>query len=287
MISRSKEIRGLIYLIPAILLLVAFFVLPLFDLLEASFRATKSGDASATLSNYVNILGDSFFRGALINSLGVGLATTVVCLALSYPVAFYLSKTDGWERTLISVACLLPLFINIIVGILGWYILLTPFGVVQQALEWLGLVSGPLRWLRTFGAMVVVLTYEHVPFAILILASTLQNVPADKINAARILGASNLTILRTILIPLTAPGLVACFVLVFALSTSSYLIPILIAGPQTSVFPVMIFTLATELFDREKAAAMAALLFASVAAITYSIAALANRMSRRGKWEMV
>ena len=85
-----------------------------------------------------------------VNSLLVGLATVLATLLVAYPVAIYLTRCRPWERTIISVACLLPIFVNLIVGILGWYILLLPFGVVQQALTALGLIDGPLRLLRSF-----------------------------------------------------------------------------------------------------------------------------------------
>ena len=97
---------------------------------------------------------------------------------------------------------------------LGWYILLLPYGVIQQILSSLGLVTGSLQWLRTFPALVAVLTYEHIPFAVLILVSSLQAIPADKINAARLLGARVPRIFFSIVLPLTMPGLVASAILV-------------------------------------------------------------------------
>ena len=157
----------------------------------------------------------------------------------------------------------------------------------QQALAWLGLVDGPIQWLRSFWAIVAVLTYEHVPFAVLILASTVQNIPQDKLDAAQILGASNFRILRTIMLPLTMPGIVASAILVFALSVSSYLVPILIAGPRTQVLPISIFSFASELLNWPMASAMSLVLLVLVGALTYGFAVLANRLTKRGQWEMV
>lgn len=283
--------RAYLFLGPVILLLIVFFIVPLGDLFGLSFTEHKQGPRRAegefTLVNFFAILGDSFYLGMIVNSVLLGLATVVASLLIGYPVAFYLTRTSSWERTLISVACLLPIFINVIVGILGWYILLLPFGVFQQVLAFMGLVDGPIRWLRSFSALVAVLTYEHVPFAILILASTLQNVPADKINAARILGASTPRIIWTIMLPLTAPGIVASAILVFSLSVSSYLIPILIAGPRTQVLPIAIFSYASELLNWPMASAMALVLLIVVASITYTTTVVAARITRRGQWEMV
>ena len=121
----------------------------------------------------------------------------------------------------------------------------------------LGLVDGPLQWLRTFPALVAVLTYEHIPFAVLILVSSLQAIPLDKINAARLLGASVPRIVFASILPLTMPGLVASAILVFSLSASSYLAPILIAAQRIRVLPLMIFSYGTELLNWPLAAALA------------------------------
>jgi ABC-type spermidine/putrescine transport system permease subunit I len=237
--------------------------------------------------NYVKILQDYFYLSMSLNSVLVGLSTTFFTVAIAYPVAFYITRISGWERTLISVACLLPLFVNVIVSILGWYILLLPFGVVQQALAGLGLVSGPLQLLRTFPALVAVLVYEHLPFAVLILVSSLQAIPADKINAARVLGASVPRIVFSLIIPLTMPGLVACVILVFSLSASSYLAPILIGGQRTPVLPLAIFSYGTELQNWPLAAALSFVLLVLVVAISYVFSSAMNRIAKRGQWELV
>jgi putative spermidine/putrescine transport system permease protein len=289
--SARPALRVTLAVAPVLLLLMLFFVMPLADLFGIAFTEHVTGgspaEAGTTLANFRNFLGDWFYLGMVLNSVLLGFATVVTTLLIGYPVAFYLTRASGWERTLISVACLLPIFINVIVGILGWYILFLPFGVLQQILSALGLVDGPIRILRSFGALIAVLTYEHLPFAILILASTLQNVPADKINAARILGAPTHRIITTVVLPLTAPGIVACAILVFSLSVSSYLVPILISGPRTQVLPIAIFSYASELLNWPMASAMALVLLLVVGAITYTISAVAGRITRRGQWEMV
>jgi putative spermidine/putrescine transport system permease protein len=240
-----------------------------------------------SLANYAKIFGDPFYYEITANSLLVGFWTTVLTLVISYPVAYYITKISGWERTLISVACLLPLFVNVIVGILGWYILLLPYGVLQQVLASLGLVTGSLQWLRSMPALVAVLAYEHIPFAVLILVSSLQSIPQDKINAARLLGAGVPRIVLTLILPLSMPGLVATSILVFALSTSSYLVPILIGAQRIKVIPLQIFSYGTELLNWPLAAALAFVLLVLVVAITYLFAKAMNRLSRRGEWEMV
>jgi putative spermidine/putrescine transport system permease protein len=286
-----RALRWVLPLAPVLVLLGLFFILPLGELARMSLLAQRPSprtpEPAITLANYANVFADALHAEMALNSLLVGLTTVAATLLIAYPVAVYLTRCRPWERTIISVACLLPIFVNVIVGILGWYILLLPFGVVQQALTALGLIDGPLRLLRSFPALVLVLTHEHIPFAVLILASAVQNVPQDRIDAARMLGASNARIFRTVMLPLTMPGIVASAILVFALSVSSYLIPILIGAQRVPVVPMAIFSYGTEQMNWPMGSALAFVLLLGVAAITYGVTILAGRFTRRGQWDLV
>lgn len=288
---RRPALVSALLLLPVLTLLFVFFAAPLVQLIDLSALSQQPSVQNPrpphSFANYLNIFRDPFYLQITVNSLLVGFWTTLATLAISYPVAYYITKISGWERTLISVACLLPIFVNVIVGILGWYILLLPYGVIQQILSSLGLVTGSLQWLRTTPALVAVLTYEHLPFTVLILVSSLQAIPQDKINAARLLGASVPRIVVTLILPLTMPGLVASSILVFSLAASSYLTPILIGAQRIKVLPLQIFSYGTELLNWPLAAALAMVLLVLVVAITYLFANAMNRLSRRGEWEMV
>ena len=268
-----------------------FFLLPLLQLISLSTYTEQPSIQNLhppqSLENYAKILVDSFYLQMTVNSILVGFLTTFSTLIISYPIAFYITRISGWERTLISVACLFPIFVNVLVGILGWDILLLPHGVIQQILSSFGLIDGSLQWLRTFPALVAVLTYEHIPIAVFILVSNLQSIPEDKINAARILGANVWRIFFTLILPLTVPGLVASSILIFALSASSYLTPILISAQRIKVLPLAIFSYGTELLNWPVAAVLALVLMVVVVTICYIFARAMNIFSRRGEWEMV
>ena len=287
----KPDLRLPLLMLPALLLLLVFFLVPLGELFGLSVLAQqptpRTPSPDLTLAHYAKALLDPFYLGMALNSVLVGIATTIVTLAVGYLVAFTLTRIQGWERTLVSLACLLPLFVNVIVGILGWYILLLPFGVIQQMLAGLGLIEGPLPLLRSFPALVAVLAYEHIPFAVLILASSLQAIPREKLDAARLLGAGVPRIVRTIVLPLTLPGLTATAVLVFSLSSSSYLTPILIGGQRVPVLPLAIFSYGTELLNWPFAAALSFILLVLVGGIAYGFSAAMGALGGRGRWEMV
>jgi len=290
---RARPIRWGALVAPMLVLVFIFFVIPILYLLRMSFaepafaRSVVPIFGVFSLENFAEIFSDFFFLEMIVNSLIIGTGTVVATLLISYPIAYYLTLTRGWERTFILVGCLLPLFVNIIVAILGWYILLLPFGVIQNMLSALGLIDGPLGALKSYWALIMVLTYEHIPFAVLILAASLQNVSRDKINMARVLDAGVCRIFLTIVLPLTMPGVVATVILVFALSISSYLVPVLITGQQVMVLPIAIFTYTSYLLNWTLAAAISLILLVIVAGITFGLAILANRLTRRGEWEIV
>jgi ABC-type spermidine/putrescine transport system permease subunit I len=280
----------LVPLLPALFLLAVLFLVPMFELVRMSlyeYSRTSVYIPRYTLANYRQFLSDPFYWGMVWASLKVGFATTLITLLCAYPVACYLATIGGWERTLLSGAYLLPLFVTLLVGTLGWYIILLPFGLTQRLLSLLGLLHGPLRALETFPALIVVMVYLHLPYAILILASSLQSVGADKLNAARVLGASAGYALRRVMIPLTMPGIASSAILVFALSISSYLVPVLITGQRLRVLPMAIFSYTTDILNWPLASVLAIALLVIVVAATYGFTVLTNALSGRGKWEPV
>jgi putative spermidine/putrescine transport system permease protein len=240
-----------------------------------------------TWENYGKFFSDPYFTKMILTSLKVGVYTTFFSLLVGYPVAYYLTRIRGIERTILSAACLLPIFVTILVTTLGWYIIFLPFGIVQRLLQLLEVHEGPLRWLQSFPALITVLVHIHIPYVILILAASIQNVSEEKINAAKILGASTARVFQKVIIPLTVPGIVASAILVFADSVSSYLIPILITGQKISLLPILIFSYTTDLLNWPFASTIAILLLVIVLIATYAFTAITNRMTRRGKWEMV
>lgn len=271
-------------------MLLIFFGVPMLELLRLSFfqyDPNKIYLPVLTFSNYIKFFSDSYFLFMIYNSLKVGIFSSVFALVFGYPIAYYVAKISGIERTIITAICLLPIFVTILVTTLGWYIVLLPYGVTQNILSHLNLLTGRLKWLQTLPSLVVVLVHLHIPFVILILASSIQNISEEKINAARILGASTYDIFLKIIIPLTMPAIVSSGILVFSLCISSYLIPILITGQTLRLLPMAIFSYTTELLNWPLAATIAVLLLIIVSVGTFCINILANKITKRGQWEDV
>jgi ABC-type spermidine/putrescine transport system permease subunit I len=275
---------------PGLALLVIFFIIPMLFLVRISFLKydqVRLYVNVTTFENYQKFFSDPSFLNMIWDSIRVGAWTTLFSLITGYPIAYYLARIRGLERTILSCICLLPIFVSILVTTLGWYIMLLPYGATQKLLLSLGLWEGRLNWLQTVPSLVLVMVHLHMPFAILILASSIQNIPDEKVNAARILGASTFQIFTRIFIPLTMPAIISSAILVFALAISSYLIPILITGQKLRLLPMAVFSYTTELLNWPFASAIAILLLILVSLVTYLITVATNHLTGRGKWEEV
>jgi ABC-type spermidine/putrescine transport system permease subunit I len=286
----TSQTQWLILISPGIVLLVFFFVLPMVKLLQMSFLAYDRltlYKVVFTWENYEKFFRDPYFIEMIFNSLKVGFYSTFFCLLIGYPVAYYLTRIRGIERTILTAAFLLPIFVTILVTTLGWYIIFLPYGLVQNLLQFLGIHEGPLRWIQNLSVLVAVLTHLHIPYVVLILVASIQDVSQEKIDAAKILGASTFHVFQKVVIPLTVPGIVSAGILTFTDSISSYLVPALITGQKISLMPLSIFSYTSELMNWPFASAIAILLLVITLVITYGVIVLTNRMIGRGKWEMV
>jgi len=287
---KNRNYQWLFMISPGLILLLVFFAIPMFYMIIVGFLEydyITIYRSIFTLDNYIRFFSDPYFLKMITNSLRVGLFSTFLALILAYPLANYLTKISGWERTIISSACLLPIFVTIVIGTLGWWIILLPNGVLSQSLKSLGLIKKSLRILQTMPSLIVVLAHLHMPYAILILTSGFQSIPEEKIFAASILGASDIKIFQKIVFPLMIPAILSSGILVFSLTISSYLIPILITGQHLRVLPIGIYTYTTDLLNWPFASVLAVILLVIVVILVYGITAFTSYITKRGQWEMI
>ncbi|HEV2546427.1 MAG TPA: ABC transporter permease [Stellaceae bacterium] len=233
-----RQLRELWPLIPACILLLLFYALPLLLLLPNSF-ATKNGWSG---SIYVSVLGDSYYWIIIGRSFWIAGISTLLCLVLGYPVAYYLVRlVSSRFRRYAYMIVIAPLFTSAVIRAMAWVVILGRRGMLNEALLAADLVDSPLRILYSESAIVVGLVYIMIPFMVLTIAAVLENVDSTLEEAARDLGASPLVTFFKVTLPLTLPGVVAGAFLVFALSLSSYVTPALLGGGRLKVIATLIF----------------------------------------------
>ncbi len=224
--------------LPAALIVGFFFVLPVLLIVPESLRHTGRFSVDA----YATVLTEPYYRYVLWRSLWLSLLSTVLCILLAYPIAYYATRlADPRQKRYIYMIILAPLFTTAVTRVIAWTMILGNQGIVNTALVKLGLVDAPIRMLYTNTAIMTGLVYTMIPFAVLTIASVLENLDWRLEEGARDLGASPWQTFLRITLPLSLPGVSAGAILVFALCLSAYVTPALLGGGQIKVIASLIF----------------------------------------------
>ena len=253
-------IRAWLLLLPAVVFLGIFFGVPIALVAVTSFIAKGGGLA---LDQYRRFMLDGFYRSFLTESILVSVVTTAACVVLSFPVAYQLARARSGVRGVFLTLLIAPLMVGDVVRGYGWLVALGDFGVVNQALMWLGVVEKPVRLIFTPTGVVLGLVEVLLPFMVLPLAAAIGGIPAELEEAARSLGARHARVFRKVVLPLSLPGLAAGVVIVFALSMGSFAIPLFLGGVKVNMVGPLIFQQATLTVDGPFAAAVSSVLFAT------------------------
>ena len=231
-------------LIPLLVLLLAFFVLPFGMMLYQSFFLSllqSPAGSPPTLANYAKAFGDFFYLRVLLQTLALGAAVTGLTLVLGYPVAYVLARTRTRWRQLLIFLVISPLVVSIVIRSYGWMVLLGRVGTVNTVLQSLGLVEKPLPLMYNWFGVVVALTHVLLPFMILTLTSVIEGIPESLEDTAAVLGAGWWQRFRHVVFPLSMEGVGAGITLVFMLTIGSFVSVLLLGGSDTLVLPLLIY----------------------------------------------
>lgn len=218
--------------IPYIVWAVLMLVLPMG--LIAMYSFMEQGNSiisfSLTLDHYVKFFTDPDFLLILWRSLVIAIKTTVICLLLGYPVAYFISRSSEKAQNLLVLCITLPTWINALVRTYSWIGILSEGGPLQQLLRWLGF--GNVELLYTEGAVLLGMVYNFLPFMILQINTSLCKMDYSLIEASADLGARPSRTFMRVTLPLSLPGVINGITLVFLPAISSFFIPKLLGGGQ-------------------------------------------------------
>lgn len=251
----------------------AFFLAPLAVVLLASVT-TGQGDLS--LAHYVRVLADHYHWDVIAVTFRIAALTTVVCLLVGFPLAWYLVRVVRWQawRRACVIMLVVPLFTSNIVRSFGWMVLLGRNGLVNDALVGSGLVDRPVRFLGTELGILIGMVYVLLPFVVLAVGNALARIDQGLEQASADLGASPSKTFWLVTFPLTLPGVMAGAVMVFTLAVSAYVTPALLSGGKLSVLSMLIFQQYSTVFDFHYGGALSVVLLA----LTLILVALASRI---------
>ncbi|MDN4588892.1 ABC transporter permease [Xenophilus aerolatus] len=275
--------RAIWLIAPALVLLGVFLLLPYLNIVLMSLRPPAVGapyGAGMTLGNYTRALTDGYLLGVLGDTLLLGLTVTPICLLLGYPVAFHLARTRSRWAGLLYVLVLSPLLVGVVVRSFGWLILLSGNGVINRALIDLGWIDTGLALMNNRLGVTIALVHVFLPFMILPLVGVIQSIDPSLEAAARSLGASRLKAFLRVSLPLSWPGIQAGTVLVFVLTLSAYVTPVMLGGAQVKTVSVLVVQSLIDNFQWPAGAAQALVLTACGMLAVAAYARLTRRFSR-------
>ena len=260
-----KRPNALAWLImPCALLFALFFVLPLGLMLLMSVltgNPVVEDDVTFTLHQYERFAGDFYHWEVLWTTIKLGLMTTLATLILGYPLAHLMARVHSTTlHALILIAVLAPMLTGIVVRTFAWMAILSDQGVINAGLMGMGLISKPLQLLYNENAIVIGLAHIYIPYMVLTLNGVISRIDERLEQAAQNLGASPLRAFREVTLPLSLPGIFAGSLLVFALSISAYVTPLLMGGYQIMTLPLLIFQQISASFNIGFAAALGVVL---------------------------
>ena len=218
--------------LPYIIWSIIILLLPV--LLIAFYAVTDSGNAvvnfNFTLQNFVKFFTDPDFLLILWRSLSIALKTTVICILLGYPIAYFISRCKDRTRNILVLLITLPMWINMLVRTYAWIGILSDGGILQSLLNLLGFKSTQL--LYTEGAVLLGMVYNFLPFMVLPIYNVLAKIDKDVIYAARDLGANEFQTFTQIIFPLSIPGIISGITMVFVPALTTFVISDLLGGSK-------------------------------------------------------
>ncbi len=209
---------------PYLIWIIGFIVLPLVMILYYAFF---NEDGSFTLEHIAAIASPINMKAMLL-SLELGVAATLICLLLAYPLAMILNNLQIKNQSLVVFIFMLPMWMNFLLRLLAWKLLLNKNGVLNTILLSMGLE--PIMILNTPMAVVFGMVYDYLPFMILPIYNSMARIKKDYIEAAHDLGANSVTTFFKVIVPLTVSGIISGIVMVFVPALTSFAVSELLGG---------------------------------------------------------
>lgn len=212
--------------LPATLVLLVVVFLPIFWLSSLSFL-DRAGDPS--LENYRRLAGDIYVDAFLV-TFQISATVTATCVALGYPLAYWLARQRPRVANLLLICVLLPFWTAVLVRTYAWLVLLQRRGLVNSTLQSLGIIDQPLQLAFNLQASIIGMVHVMLPFLVLPLYASMKAIDGDLVRAAIGLGSTPTGAFWRVFVPMSLPGLFAGVVLVFVLSLGFYVTPALLGG---------------------------------------------------------
>ncbi|MEC8994269.1 MAG: ABC transporter permease subunit [Pseudomonadota bacterium] len=198
---------------------------PLFDQSQ-SFLNWFQG----SLNNYLFLLEDNLYWVSYLRSIKVAFISTICCLLLGYPMAYYIAQSAPTKRNVLLMLIILPFWTSFLLRVYAWMGILSTNGIINSVFLWIGVIDEPIQMLYTNFAVYLGIVYTYLPFMILPLYANLERLDLNLHDAAADLGGKPLQVFWDITLPVSLPGVIAGSLLVFIPAMGEFVIPALLGG---------------------------------------------------------
>ncbi|RTZ44417.1 ABC transporter permease [Candidimonas sp. SYP-B2681] len=244
--------------IPLLLVMAAGFNFPLLVM----FGRSLIGPDGFTLSSYATLIDTTVYLKVLGNTFKIAVISTVFCVVLGYPLAYWLRSLSPKWRMIGLAAIVIPFWISILVRSYAWIVIMGNAGLINRSLAHLGWINAPLQLLYNELGVIIGTINVLLPFLVLPLFASMIKIDNQILNAAQTLGARPGTIFWRIFFPLTVPALAAGAILVFILSLGFYITPAILGGGRVPMIANMLDLLINQMPSWELASSISVVLLA-------------------------
>ena len=236
--------RALVIAAPALWLTI-FFLIPLGIVFQVSLSESaiavppylplitqNEGTVQMTLhlSNFIRLFQDSLYIVSYLNSIKIAAIATVLALLIGYPMAYFIARSSDRWRNIFLMLVILPFWSSFLLRVYAWIGMLKNEGIINNFLQWTGLIHDPIPFLQSDIAVYIGIVYCYLPFMILPLYTNLVKLDGALLEASADLGARPFRTFLSITLPLSTPGILAGSMLVFIPAIGEYVIPSLLGG---------------------------------------------------------
>ena len=212
--------------------LLVFMILPILDM----FTKSVVDDNGFTWSYFKEFFSKSLYAKILLNTIRLSLIIGLVTIVLGYPVAYLMNRVGPVLRCIIMGCVQIPFWTSLLVRTYSWIAILQNQGVVNVVLQKLGIIKQPIQLLYNDAGVIIVMTYIMLPYMIFSISSVMGQIDKNVIIASRSLGAGKTMTFFRIFLPLSLPGIMSGFFIVFLNTMGYYIVPALVGGQKSQMF---------------------------------------------------
>ena len=212
--------------------LLVFMILPILDM----FTKSVVDDNGFTWSYFKEFFSKSLYAKILLNTIRLSLIIGLVTIVLGYPVAYLMNRVGPVLRCIIMGCVQIPFWTSLLVRTYSWIAILQNQGVVNVVLQKLGIIKQPIQLLYNDAGVIIVMTYIMLPYMIFSISSVMGQIDKNVIIASRSLGAGKTITFFRIFLPLSLPGIMSGFFIVFLNTMGYYIVPALVGGQKSQMF---------------------------------------------------